>query len=90
MNDVSVEDIGPTFGAEVRRQAITGLIIVLAAISLYITGYFEPKMAIGAMIALVHDVVITAGLYALVGRRSLPRRSSRSSRSSATRCTTPS
>ncbi|HWC70891.1 MAG TPA: protein translocase subunit SecF [Actinomycetota bacterium] len=72
LNDVSVEDIGPTFGAEVRRQAITGLIVVLAAISLYIAIRFEPKMAIGAMIALVHDVVITAGLYALVGREVTP------------------
>ena len=72
MNDVSVEDIGPTFGAEVRRQAIKGLIIVLAAISLYIALQFEPKMAIGAMIALVHDVVITAGMYALVGREVTP------------------
>ncbi len=72
VNDVSVEDIGPTFGAEVRRQAITGLIVVLAAISLYIAIRFEPKMAVGAMIALVHDVVITAGLYALVGREVTP------------------
>jgi preprotein translocase subunit SecF len=72
VTDVSVEDIGPTFGADVRRQAITGLIIVLAAISLYIGMRFEPKMAIGAMIALVHDVVITAGLYALVGREVTP------------------
>ena len=71
-DDVSVEDIGPTFGAEVRRQAITGLIVVLVAISLYIAIRFEPKMAVGAMIALVHDVVITAGLYALVGREVTP------------------
>ena len=70
--EISVEDIGPTFGAEVRRQAITGLLIVLASISLYIAIRFEPKMAIGAMIALVHDVVITAGLYALVGREVTP------------------
>jgi len=72
VSEVSVEDIGPTFGAEVRRQAITGLIVVLAAISLYIAIRFEPKMAVGAMIALVHDVVITAGLYALVGREVTP------------------
>jgi preprotein translocase subunit SecF len=45
---------------------------VLAAISLYIAIRFEPKMAVGAMIALVHDVVITAGLYALVGREVTP------------------
>ncbi|MDH5313259.1 MAG: protein translocase subunit SecF, partial [Actinomycetota bacterium] len=46
--------------------------VVLAAISLYISIRFEPKMAIGAMIALVHDVVITAGIYALVGREVTP------------------
>jgi preprotein translocase subunit SecF len=72
LTDVNVEDIGPTFGADVRRQAITGLIVVLAAISLYIALRFEPKMAIGGMIALVHDVLITAGLYALVGREVTP------------------
>jgi preprotein translocase subunit SecF len=72
VTDISVEDIGPTFGADVRRQAVTGLVVVLAAISLYIALRFEPKMAIGAMIALVHDVVITAGIYALVGREVTP------------------
>jgi preprotein translocase subunit SecF len=72
LTDVNVEDIGPTFGADVRRQAITGLIIVLAAISLYIAVRFEPTMALGGMIALVHDVTITAGIYALVGREVTP------------------
>jgi preprotein translocase subunit SecF len=72
VTEVSVEDIGPTFGADVRRQALTGLIVVLASISLYIALRFEPKMALGAMIALVHDVVITAGIYALVGREVTP------------------
>ncbi|HEX7246821.1 MAG TPA: protein translocase subunit SecF, partial [Actinomycetota bacterium] len=70
--EISIEDIGPTFGAEVRRQALTGLIIVLAAITLYIAMRFEPKMALGAMVALLHDVVITAGIYALVGREVTP------------------
>ena len=72
VTDVSVEDIGPTFGADVRRQALTGLIVVLASISLYIALRFEPKMAVGAMIALMHDVIITAGIYALVGREVTP------------------
>jgi preprotein translocase subunit SecF len=72
VTEVSVEDIGPTFGADVRRQALTGLVVVLASISLYIALRFEPKMAVGAMIALVHDVIITAGIYALVGREVTP------------------
>jgi preprotein translocase subunit SecF len=70
--DISIQDIGPTWGAEISRKAFTGLIAVLIAIALYIAFRFEAKMAIGAMIALVHDVVITAGLYALVGREVTP------------------
>jgi preprotein translocase subunit SecF len=70
--DVSIVDIGPTWGAEISRKAFTGLIAVLVAIALYIGFRFEPKMAMGAMIALVHDVLITAGLYALVGREVTP------------------
>jgi preprotein translocase subunit SecF len=70
--DISIQDIGPTWGAEISKKAFTGLIVVLLAIALYIALRFEAKMAVGAMIALVHDVVITAGLYALVGREVTP------------------
>ena len=70
--EISIVDIGPTWGAEISRKAFTGLIAVLLAIALYIAFRFEPKMAIGAMVALVHDVFITAGLYALVGREVTP------------------
>jgi preprotein translocase subunit SecF len=70
--DVSDEVIGPTWGAEISRQALIGLAVVLATISLYIAVRFEPKMALGAMVTLVHDVVITAGIYALVGREVTP------------------
>jgi preprotein translocase subunit SecF len=70
--DVSIEDVGPTWGGEISRKALIGLVVVLAAITLYITVRFELKMAIGAMIALVHDVVITIGVYALIGREVTP------------------
>jgi preprotein translocase subunit SecF len=72
VDDISVEDIGPTWGREISRKAFTGLAIVLLAISAYIAWRFEWEMAIGAMVALVHDIVITAGLYALVGRQVTP------------------
>ena len=68
----TIQDIGPTWGKEISRKALTGLVIVLLAIALYIAFRFEPKMAMGAMIALVHDVVITAGIYALTGREVTP------------------
>jgi preprotein translocase subunit SecF len=70
--DVNITDIGPTWGAEISRKAFTGLIIVLAAIAIYISFRFEPKMAGGAMIALLHDLIITAGVYALSGREVTP------------------
>ena len=70
--DISRQDVGPTWGREISKKALTGLIVVLLAISLYISLRFEWKMALGAMIALIHDVVITAGVYALVGRQVTP------------------
>jgi preprotein translocase subunit SecF len=70
--DISQQDVGPTWGREISRKALSGLVIVLLAISLYISIRFEWKMAIGAMIALVHDVFITAGIYALTGRQVTP------------------
>jgi preprotein translocase subunit SecF len=70
--DVSVEDVGPTWGSEISRKALTGLIVVLVAITLYIWLRFEAKMAIGAIIAMFHDVLITAGVYVLLGREVTP------------------
>jgi preprotein translocase subunit SecF len=66
--DINVQDIGPSWGAEISKKAVRGLVIVLIAIGLYIAFRFEWAMAAGAMIALVHDVTITAGVYALTGR----------------------
>ena len=65
---INIEDVGPTWGAEISRKALIGLPIVLAAITLYIAIRFELKMAICAIVALIHDVTITVGVYALSGR----------------------
>ncbi len=70
--DINQQDVGPTWGKEISRKALSGLILVLLSITLYISLRFEWKMALGAMIALVHDVVITAGVYALTGRQVTP------------------
>jgi preprotein translocase subunit SecF len=72
VTDINVEDIGPTWGSQLRRQALVSLAIALAAIGLYIALRFQWEMAVGAMIALVHDVLITAGVYALTGREVTP------------------
>jgi preprotein translocase subunit SecF len=71
-DDINVETIGPTWGQQISRKAIRGLLFVLLFIAIYIAWRFEWTMALGAMIALVHDVVITAGIYALVGREVTP------------------
>jgi preprotein translocase subunit SecF len=70
--DINQQDVGPTWGKEISKKAVSGLIIVLAAIMLYISFRFEWKMAVGAIVALLHDVIITAGIYALTGRQVTP------------------
>jgi protein-export membrane protein SecD/preprotein translocase SecF subunit len=72
LDDVSSETVGPTWGSEVSRTALRGLIVVLVLIGAYIAFRFQPAMALGAMIALVHDVVITGGIYALTAREVTP------------------
>src|SRR5262249_41028507 len=71
-NDISAQVVGPTWGEQISRQALIGLVVVLLAITLYISLRFEWKMALGAMVAMVHDVLITAGVYALTGREVSP------------------
>ena len=70
--DINQQDVGPTWGKEISRKALIGLIVVLLAITVYIAFRFEWKMAAGAQIALLHDLIITAGIYALVGREVTP------------------
>jgi preprotein translocase subunit SecF len=71
-SDISRTDVGPTWGAEISRKALQGLIVVLVAITIYIAMRFEWKMAVGAQVAMVHDVLITGGVYALTGREVTP------------------
>lgn len=66
-DDVRVQLVGPTWGGEITKKALTGLAFFMVAIVIFLSIYFEWRMAIAALIALVHDVVITIGIYALVG-----------------------
>ncbi|MGI5289300.1 protein translocase subunit SecF [Nonomuraea polychroma] len=67
VGQVSVQSIGPSWGGEVSTQAWIGLGVFMLAIILYLSMAFEPKMALAAIVALVHDLVITAGIYAWSG-----------------------
>lgn len=64
---IDTQIIGPSWGKEITKKALYGLIAFLIVILLFLTMTFEPKMAIAAIIAVVHDVFITVGIYALVG-----------------------
>jgi preprotein translocase subunit SecF len=66
-NDANISAVGPTFGAEVTRKALQALVVFLVVVSLFITWRFEWKMAVAALTALFHDLIIAAGIYALIG-----------------------
>lgn len=64
---IDTQIIGPSWGKEITKKALYGLIAFLLVIMLFLALTFEPKMAIAAIVAVVHDVFITVGIYALVG-----------------------
>ena len=66
-DEVQRQLVGPSWGGEITNKAVTGLIVFILLVSIYLAMTFEWKMALAAIIALVHDVMITAGIYALVG-----------------------
>ncbi|MCA1831527.1 MAG: protein translocase subunit SecF [Actinomycetota bacterium] len=72
LNDVNVEDVGPKWGREISKKALQGLIAFLILVVAYISFRFEPKMAAAAIAALFHDLIGTAGIYALVGFQVTP------------------
>jgi preprotein translocase subunit SecF len=66
-DELSREFVGPAWGQQITRQAIEALLVFIVVITIYISLRLEFKMAIAALVALAHDLVITVGLYALVG-----------------------
>jgi SecD/SecF fusion protein len=66
-NNFSNDSIGPTFGKSVANSAVVAIIASLVVISAYIALRFEWKYAVPVLVALSHDLLITAGVYALLG-----------------------
>jgi preprotein translocase subunit SecF len=64
---MSVQFVGPTWGGDITSKAVEALIIFLIVIVIYLSVAFEWKMAVAAFVALMHDIVITIGVYALIG-----------------------
>jgi preprotein translocase subunit SecF len=69
---VSIENVGPTWGGEVTTRALVALIVFFAAVGIYISFRFEPKMALAAFLAMVHDLLVTIGVYSLAGFQVTP------------------
>ena len=66
-DEVSLNAIGPSWGSDITSKAIEAVVVFLVLISISIAIYFETKMAIAALVALLHDMLITIGIYALSG-----------------------
>jgi len=64
---ISRTEVGPSWGNEISRKALRALLIFLILVSLYITFRFEWKMAVATLAALVHDIFVTVGIYAVFG-----------------------
>ena len=62
---VSARTVSPSFGDQVAGKARRALVVFFILIALYLTLRFEWKMALGALLAVAHDIVLTVGIYAL-------------------------
>ncbi|MYJ83589.1 MAG: protein translocase subunit SecF, partial [Acidimicrobiaceae bacterium] len=64
-NDVSVTTVGPSWGSETTANAQIALIVFFALIAVYIAIRLEWRMAVGALLAVAHDIVLSVGFYSL-------------------------
>lgn len=70
--DIQVTTIGPDWGASVIQSSLIAFLVSIVLIIVYIAFRFEYKMGVTAVVALLHDLVIVVGIYALVGREVNP------------------
>lgn len=66
-SQVTVESVSADWGRDITDQALIALVVFLAAVVVFLAIRFQPKMAVGAIAALAHDILLTAGVYSIVG-----------------------
>jgi preprotein translocase subunit SecF len=66
-SQVSISQVGPTWGSQITHKAVVALIVFFILIAIYISLFFEWKMAVAAIVAVLHDIVVTVGIYSLTG-----------------------
>jgi preprotein translocase subunit SecF len=71
-NDVSVNSVGPSWGQEITEKAVRALVVFLVLVTIYIALRFEWKMAAATLAALLHDILVTVGVYSIFGFRVTP------------------
>jgi len=67
INEVSVSSVSSSWGRAITEKAIRALIAFMALVGIYIAWRFEWRMAIAAILAMLHDVLISVGIYSLIG-----------------------
>ena len=67
VSQISTQHIGASWGADISKKALYGLIAFMILVTAYLAVAFEWRLAVGALVALLHDLVITIGVYALLG-----------------------
>ena len=67
VDEVSVSTVGPTWGSQITNKAIWALVWFFLVVAAYLAWRLEWRMAIGALVAVVHDLALTAGVYAAFG-----------------------
>jgi preprotein translocase subunit SecF len=65
--EVSPQAVSADWGGDVTNKALLALVVFLVAVVAFLAIRFRPSMAVAAIVALVHDIVVTAGVYALIG-----------------------
>jgi preprotein translocase subunit SecF len=64
---ISDSAVSGSWGGQITRQALIALGVFLVLVTVFLAFYFERAMALAALVALLHDVVVTAGIYAIIG-----------------------
>ncbi|MEU8947427.1 protein translocase subunit SecF [Streptomyces sp. NPDC048489] len=65
--NINADLVGPSWGDQIANKAWEGLAIFMVLVVIYLAIAFEWRMALAALVALIHDITITVGIYALVG-----------------------
>ena len=65
VGEVSVSTVGPSWGDEITKSAVRALVVFLLAVFAWLSLRLEWKMAAGAIVAVIHDVIISVGVYSV-------------------------